>query len=137
MATTEAAFKTEFRKDLLREYPDAHIWTNTDLVSSGLPDFSVLYRMVFMAVEAKFVKALPKKATSNVLSHTVSESQKNFLEKTRYHGHAGIVLIGTPDAAAVMTEIKTNYTLAECLSAPRILKVNGHWQVKGFIHEWK
>lgn len=90
-----------------------------------------------MAVEAKFIAKLPKKKTSLVLSHTVSDAQQAFLNKTRKNGHPGIVLIGTPQAAVVMTEIKTNYTLEECMKAPRIEKVKGVWQVKGFVHVWK
>lgn len=89
-----------------------------------------------MAVEAKFVAEFPKKKTSLVLSHVVSATQQLFLKKTRDNGQVGIVLIGTPHAAAVMTEIKENYTLGELMAAPRIEKIKGVWQVKGFIREW-
>lgn len=138
MATNESEFKQEFKKDLGALYDGAHIWTSNDRVTSGLPDFFVLWAGIFVAIEAKFVNSLPKRKTSLVLSkHPVTPTQAGFLRKTNANGQYGIVLIGSPTAALVMREIKDNYTLEECLSAPRILKSGGQWQLKGFLDEFK
>ena len=137
MATNEAEFKSEFKKDVESEYPGAHIWTSTDLLRSGLPDFYVLWGGLFVAVEAKFITKLLKKKSSLVLSHVVSPSQQSFLRDTQRNKQKGIVLIGSSHAAIVMEDIKENYTLEECLNAPRIRKENGVWQVKGLLNEWK
>lgn len=137
MATNEANFKSEFKKDVEIEYPGAHIWTSTDLLRSGLPDFYILWSGLFVAVEAKFITKLPKKKSSLVLSHVVSPTQQSFLRGTKQNKQKGIVLIGSPQAAIVMEEIKENYTLEECLNAPRIRKENGVWQVKGLLDGWR
>lgn len=137
MATDEGGFKSEFKESLSDEYAGAHIWTSTDLLRSGLPDFYILWNGLFAAVEAKFIKKLPKKKTSFVLSHTVSGAQQEFLKHTQRNKQLGVVLIGSSQAAIVMFEIKENYTLEECLKAPRIEKVNGVWQVKGLLDEWR
>jgi hypothetical protein len=137
MATDEAQFKADFRKDLQNEYPGANIWTNTDLLRGGLPDFCLLDCGLFVAVEAKFVTKLPKKASSKTLTHAVSGQQQEFLRKTQQAGSPAIVLIGSPQTAVVLEEIKENYTLEEVLKARRISRVNGHWQVKGFLDGWR
>ena len=137
MAKDEADFKTEFRKDLQNEYPESNIWTNTDLFRGGLPDFCLLDRGLFVAVEAKFVKSLPKKASAKTLSHPVSPQQQEFLRKTQQAGSPGIVIIGSPQTAIILEEIKENYTLEEVLKARRINKENGVWQVKGFLDVWR
>ena len=137
MANNEASFKKEFKEDLEREYPNSNIWTSTDLLRSGLPDFYVLDCGLFVAVEAKFITKLPKKKTSLVLSHTVTGAQQQFLINTKRAGSPGIVVIGSPQVAIVFETIKENYTLEECLQARRIEKVGGHWQVKGFLDGWR
>ena len=137
MATDEAGFKAEFKKDLKNAYPRSHIWTSTDLLRAGLPDFYILDSGLFVAVEAKFIKKLPKKKTSLVLEHTVSASQQKFLRDTKDAGSPGIVLIGSANAAIVFEEIKENYTVEEVLAARRIEKRNGVWQVKGFLDGWR
>lgn len=137
MATNEAEFKTEFKKDLEAAYPDANVWTSTDLIRSGLPDFYIADAGLFVAVEAKFISKLPKRKTSNVLTHVVSGAQQKFLNDTKRNKFPGIVLIGSKDAALVFEDIKENYTLDECLNARRIKKINGVWQVKGFLDGWR
>ena len=137
MAKNEGEFKLEFKKDLENEYPDANIWTSTDLIRTGLPDFYILDSGLFVAVEAKFITKLPKKKTSFVLNHTVSAAQQKFLKDTQKNKFPAIVLIGSPDAALVFEDIKENYTLDECLKARRIKKINGVWQVRGFLDGWR
>ena len=137
MARDEAEFKTEFRKDLHNEYPRSNIWTSTDLLRGGLPDFYLLDSGLFVAIEAKFVKSLPKKASAKVLSHPVSEKQQEFLRKTQQAGSPAIVLIGSPQTAVIFEDIKENYTLEEVLKARRVVKENGVWKVKGFLDVWR
>lgn len=138
MATSEGEFKSEFKKDLRAEYPSAVMWTNTDLIRSGLPDISILPgRKGYFAIEAKFIKSLPKRSGSKALKHDVSVPQQNFLNDVIKTGNTAIVLIGMTDVACVMREIKQNYTLDELMKAPRIEKIKGHWQVKGFLDEQK
>jgi hypothetical protein len=133
MAVSEGDFKSEFKRDLVGVYPNALVWTNTDLVRAGLPDFSVYHARLFAPIEAKFITALPKRKGSHVLKHEVSASQCTYLKAAQKNGAWGIVLIGTPDVAIYFEEIKNNYTLEECVRAPRIEKVAGKWQVKGFL----
>jgi hypothetical protein len=137
MATNEAEFKSDFRKDLENEYPNANIWTNTDLVRGGLPDFCVLDCGLFVAVEAKFIESLPKNKGSKTLKHPVSGQQQEFLRRTQQAGSPAIVLIGSPQTAVVLENIKENYTLEEVLKAKRISRINGKWQVKGFLDGWR
>lgn len=137
MATCEADFKVEFKEGILHEYPDAHIWTSTDLLRSGLPDFYILWRGLFVAVEAKFITKLPKKSTSLVLSHTVSGAQKQFLEKTNGQGQLGVVVIGSPHAAVVCRDIKENYTLGDITKAHRVRKDGRLWKIGGLLNEWR
>ena len=137
MATNEGDFKAEFKKDLNDAYPRAHIWTSTDLLRAGLPDFYILDGGLFVPVEAKFIKKLPKKKTSFVLSHTVSAAQQQFLRSSQAAGSPAIVLVGSSNAAVVFEEIKENYTVEEVLAARRVEKRNGVWQVKGFLDVWR
>lgn len=134
MATNEGDFKTEFKKDLKNEYPHIVLWTNTDLIRSGLPDISVARPGGnFCAIEVKFVKSLPKKKTSKVLTHEVSIAQMNFLKSIQGTDNEACVLIGMKDVAVCMDDIQENYTLEELLSGRRYEKINGHWQLKGFF----
>jgi len=137
MATDEASFKLEFKKDLRNFLPESMMWANSDKFTSGLPDFCVIDSAKFIAIEAKFTKALPKRPTSKVLDHPVSAAQKAFLCKVLAQGLPAFVLIGTPTAAVIMDKIQENYTLEECLTAPRILKENGRWKVEVLCEFWR
>lgn len=134
MATNEAEFKSEFRGSLLRHYGNrVHLWSPSDKFRSGIADMCISFEGHFLGAEYKFIKTVPKKMETAVLSHEVSKSQISFLEglvRTKNHG---IVVIGMPDVAVVMAEFKSNYTLAEVKAAPRILKVSGQWDVANFI----
>lgn len=134
MASNEAGFKAEFRESLLRHYGDGvHLWSPSDKFRSGIADMCISFNGKFLGVEYKFIKTVPKKPETTVLTHEVSKSQILFLDglvRTKNHG---IIVIGMPDVAVVMSEFKTNYTLQEVKAAPRILKVSGQWDVKNFI----
>jgi hypothetical protein len=129
VATDEAGFKADFKKDLVEQFPTALIWTNTDMFRAGLPDMSALWSSFFFAMELKFIRKIPKRETSKCLTHEVSGPQLDFLNKTRTNDQYSCVLIGLQDVAVLMLELKSNYTLKEILSAPRIERVGGHWKV--------
>ena len=133
MATSESMFKSQFRKDLARHYHNAVVFTNNDMFTYGLPDFSVLWQARYFGVEAKFVDNLPKRGTSKCLKHEVSVPQVEFLKRARETGNHAVVLIGLPDVAVVMQEIKSNYTLDEVLQAMRFERTKGKWLVGGFL----
>lgn len=133
MATSEADFKSGFRGDLRRHYTGSLVWTNTDMFRVGLPDFSVSWNKGFWAVEAKFIKKLPKKPGSKCLNHEVSAMQCDFLKQNRVNGNGSAILIGMPDVAVVMSEIKENYTLEELMAARRVSRKCGAWNVTGFL----
>lgn len=133
MAQDESSFKLEFRRDLRKAYPDAFVFTNNDMFRAGIPDFSVLYRGAFYGIEGKFIKDLPKRTQTKCLHHGVTGNQIEFLSNARRTENYGAVLIGMPDVAALMLEIKNNYTLEELLQAPRFAKIRGHWQVTNFF----
>lgn len=137
MATNEGDFKLEFKIDLKKYLPNAVIWSNSDKYTSGLPDFCIVHDKHFVAIEAKFIKELPKRATSKVLSHEVSAAQKLFLEKVLENKQAAFVVIGSPQAAVVFSKIQSNYSKEECLTTARILKNNGKWDVEGFCELWR
>jgi hypothetical protein len=134
MATSESEFKSQFRKDLARAYPDAHVFTNNDMFRAGLPDFSVLWAGTFIGIEAKFIHELPKHNTSKCLKHEVTTSQIEFLRSARRTKNYSAILIGMPDVAVLMMELKHNYLLGEVLAAPRIERSKGAWQVGNFIN---
>lgn len=138
MATDEASFKLEFKKDV-REYLSGNclVWSSSDRFTSGLPDFFILDRGHFVAVEAKFVKELPKRKSSKVLSHEVSPAQKLFLERVQANGQTGLIALGTPQALIVFERIELNYTLEDCLSAKKFLKIGGKWDLGGLCDFWK
>ena len=136
MATDEASFKLEFKKDVQNYLSNVLIWSASDRFTSGLPDFFILAAGRLVAIEAKFTKTLPKKKTSLVLSHEVSPAQKSFLDRVKSSGGVGLVVVGTPQAAAVFDRIQNNYTLEECLAAPRFTH-NKCWQLGGFSDFWK
>jgi len=129
----EGDFKIEFRKGIESDYPTALVWPNSGVYHTGLPDFCVSYNGRIFGVEAKFVKEMPKRGTTRVLVHETTKPQINFLEKLRNSGGRPILLIGTKLAAVYFTVIKANYTLDECLKAPRLKKVNGVWVTKGLF----
>jgi hypothetical protein len=135
LATDESSFKASFRKDLQAAYAHSLVWTNNDMYRVGLPDFSAVYSGNYYGVEAKFIYKLPKRGTSKVLGHEVSEAQLLFLNKVRDSGGYGCVLVGLNDVAALMFELKSNYTLDELLAAPRIARDKGAWQVHGFFEQ--
>ena len=138
MATDEASFKLEFKRDI-HGYINHHalLWSTSDRVTSGLPDFFILDNGHLVAVEAKFTKELPKKKSSLVLNHEVTPAQKLFLDKTLANKQTALVVIGTPQALVVMTDIKLNYTLEDCLAARRFVKAGSVWQLGGIDDIWK
>lgn len=137
MATDESSFKIEFKKEFVRQMVNGcFTWSSSDRFASGIPDFFILIHGKFVAVEAKFVKTLPKRKTSYVLSHPVSAAQKAFLEKVKENGGTALVVIGTPQAFIIFDEIKLNYTLEECLKAKRFSK-NGCWYAERIYEFWE
>lgn len=133
MATSESDFNSQIRKDLKFYYPNANIWNNSDKFRSGLPDTSVLQGGHFHALEGKFVRELPKRETSKCLTHEVTASQIEFINKTRVAGGYGVIVVGMADIAVWMKEIKPNYTLAELLAAPRINRIGRSWDLSTFL----
>lgn len=137
MASTEASFKTEFRKSLVLEYGDGiFMWSPSDKFRSGISDLLISRSSGLLGVEFKFIKSIPARETTRVLTHEVSTPQISFIENLRRTGNNGVLVIGTPDVAVVMSDLKNNYTLAEVRAAPRIEKRSGVWQVKNFYEEW-
>lgn len=133
MAHDESSFKYSFRKSLAYHFPEALLWTNTDMFNVGLPDFSVLHRGTLFAVEAKFIKKLPVRGTSRALNHPASDKQIAYLTKCRNAGGVGILLIGLSDVAVIMPP-SANFTVEELLSSPyRIEKKGAAWDVSGFF----
>lgn len=134
MATNEANFKSGFKDSLVAHYKDAlHIWSPSDKFRSGISDMCLSFDGRFLGIEAKFIKSVPKKNETTVLSHEVSASQISFINGLIRTKNYGFVLIGMPDVAVVMSEIKANYTLEEIKRAPRILRVGGRWDVTNFL----
>lgn len=133
MATNESEFNTQVRKDLRNAVPEVHVWNNTDKFRYGLPDTSLVFEGHYYAIEGKFVSRLPKRPTSKCLSHEVTATQQEFIRKVRGAGGYACILIGFKDVAAVMLEIKTNYTLDEVLKAPRITRSKGRWEVQPLL----
>lgn len=133
MAVDEAGFKAEFKKDLMGFYPDALIWTNTDMFRAGLPDASALWNTFFFAMEFKFIRKLPKRKTSKCLGHEVTPGQLEFLQKTRSTGQYSCVIVGLQDVAVLMLDLKENYSLEEVLAAPRIERMGKFWNLKNFF----
>lgn len=135
MAVSEADFKAGFKKDLIKQYPEALIWTNTDMFRAGLPDASALWNAHFFAMELKFIRKLPTRQTSKCLTHEVSAGQLDFLRKTRENSQYSCVLIGLQDVAVLMLELKENYILQEILAAPRIERVGKGWDLRNFFNQ--
>lgn len=133
MAVSESDFKAGFKKDLITEYPHALVWTNSDMFRAGLPDASATWNGHFFAMEMKFVSKLPKRKESKCLKHEVSGAQLDFLNKIRLTGHYSCVLVGMSDVAALMLDLKSNYTLDELMIAPRIERVKGKWNCDHFF----
>jgi hypothetical protein len=147
MATSESDFKREFREALNHAYgSSAVIWTNNDMFRAGLPDFSAHYNSRFYAIEAKYVKEPPVRATSKVLGHELSAIQAEFLQNIQRTGGCGVVLIGFSDIAVAVPFSEwavthgipdTNITLERVrLLGRRPLgfpKVKGKWNVTGFF----
>ena len=115
---------------------------------SGLPDFSAHYQGHFFAIEAKFVKAPPTRATSKVLGHELLLRSAEFLGRIHKTGGYGIVLIGFSDVAVAVPFHEwlcvdqvpdTNITLERVrllghdnLGFP---KKNGRWEVGNFFNK--
>jgi len=136
LATNESDFKSSFRRDLKDYHKEAVIWTNTDRFVVGLPDFCVSHQGGFYAIEAKFVRELPKRKESKCLKHEVSAKQADFLNNIRGTSNHAAVLIGFPDVAVVMKEIKSNYTLEEVLDPTKCFTIQrrkGRWDIDLFL----
>lgn len=130
---TEAEFKVSFRKSFVdrcvtREI-NHHEWPVTDPLRSGTSDwfFSVEGRTV--AVEVKFTAKLPKRRTSKVLTHEVSEPQLRFLDRQQQARCHALVLIGMPSVAVFTNTLARNYTLDEVLRMERLEKVGSIWRI--------
>lgn len=134
----EAAAKRAFR-NAVETYSDlgtAFTWTVTDAFRSGLPDFFVAYAGRVIAVEAKFVRKLPAKASSQVLSHEVSQSQLQFMQHFNKSGNCSVVLIGLEDVFVYTRKVQENYSLQELLAMPRIEQDPVHgWDLDQFWRE--
>lgn len=137
MAVSESDFKSDFKRDLVKAYPSALIWTNSDMFRVGLPDMSALYDRNFYAMELKFIRKLPKRGSSKCLTHEVSTSQLEFLNKTRENGQYAAVIIGLKDVAVRMDVLKENYTLDEVLAASRFVRAGGHWQLEVHFNDMR
>lgn len=134
----EASAKKTFRDALHNWSSDLMTWTNTDAFRHGLPDFFIAYSGITMAVEAKFVTDIPKRGTSLVLNHEVSQSQIQFMKNFQKSGNKGVILIGLEDVFVYTTDFKKNYTKDELLVMPRIQKheTQSDWDLTGFIFDF-
>ena len=151
MATNESEFKKEFRDALEFSHgPTVHLWTNNDMFRSGLPDFSALHSGDYFAIEAKYVKSVPARPTSKVLSHELTATQASFLQRAQDTGGYGVVLIGFADIAVAVPfwewsfrekTAETNITLERVRVIGsqnlRFMKQGKHWDVKDFFKRIK
>lgn len=133
----ESQAKKTFRDALSRARPDSMSWTNTDAFKHGLPDFFIACSGKTIAVEAKFIKELPKKGSSKALAHELSLSQIQFLTRFQDTGNKSVVLIGLRDVFAYTTKFQNNYTKDEILLMPRVVKddFTSDWDLSGFLSE--
>ena len=151
MATNESEFKTEFRRDLEREYGhSAQVWTSNDMFRAGIPDFNATWKSRYLSIEAKFVSKLPVRDLSLVLKHELSPLQYTHLKRIHDTGCHGVVLVGLPDIAVAIPiqsllpinpqlEIVTNIQLHFLKKLKEdgfgFVKVRGRWQVQGFFEK--
>lgn len=147
MANNETSFKKEFRDTTKAVYGTrVHMWNTTDLFVSGIPDTMVTFDGISIGWEAKFIKGLPQRDTSKLLTHVVSGTQMTFLENNVLAGGVGLVVVGSPDDALFLPvkyfDRKTgNISKAEFLAAidngdtVRVQKIkrSGMWQVEGLL----
>lgn len=142
MASEESSFKVEFRKAIERVYVNSKVWPNSSEFVSGIPDISVLHNGTFFGIEAKFVKTIPARENTRLLSHELSPLQYKFLQDITTSGNTAGIVIGFPNSFLAIPfnlwpKGKTNISLAEAKHYKDLglefMKLKGVWSVSGTL----
>lgn len=145
MANSETSFKKEFRDTTKAVYGTrVHMWNTTDKFVSGIPDTCLIFTGIGIGWEAKFIKKLPVRESSVLLTHPVSGTQRTFLDNSVLAGGVGLVVVGSPDDALFIPTkyfdrksgniAKGDFMAAiENKDTVRVQKVNHMWQVQGLM----
>lgn len=115
----EHEFNSYLAKEFRKLTPDLKCLKASDKFSIGVSDFLLWYRSKSVAMECKFIKAFPKKPTTDVLSHKFEGPQYSFLQQISMTGSHSYGLVGVASEKKMyLIPIYSlhkdgNYTLAE------------------------
>ena len=143
MATDEAGFKQELKESVRSTFQNQFVWCPMDKIQSGVTDLHVIIDK-FYGIEAKFCKTLPKRDSSNILSHAFSDKQVRFMTQLNNTGAAfgvGVIWLGPSSAVMVhpsqldeagnISRHKIQNLYREC--SQEITKVGKFWDVQRLV----
>lgn len=92
MASNEAEFSAEVRKDLKKVYPDIHQYLIQDAYKSGKKPYDAYFLGIdeFVALEFKFIK----KGVKSLKTDLVTQHQMDYLDEVRLSDQRALVVIG-------------------------------------------
>jgi hypothetical protein len=143
MATDESGFKQELKESIQKIFSKQFAWCPTDKIQSGVTDLHVIIDK-FYGIEAKFCKSLPKRDSSNILSHPFSDKQIRFMTQLNNTGSAfgvGIVWLDKDSAVLIhpsQINKEGNISLGDVQklyrdSDQKIVKRNGTWEIESIV----
>lgn len=83
-------------------HPDVHSWKIHDTYTGGVPDAMYSGPAGVLFVEYKYVKALPKKSTTNI-KHSLSALQVQWLDRMNTSANAALI-IGVEDTCIILVD---------------------------------
>lgn len=124
---TENELNAALSKYFRSKMPKLHPVKVADKVTLGVSDFLLFCAFTSVGLEVKFVKELPMRDTSKVLTHEFSGAQLTFLESIELTGNRGYGLIGVREWDQMILipqeNMQANFTLKELKNASTIGKV--------------
>lgn len=114
---TEHSFIRSLHDRLRRIAPEVYIWKINDAYQGGVAD-AYYSAASDMWVEYKFLKALPKRA-STVIDIGLSALQKQWLSSRHREGRKVCVVVGSPDGSLILpgTDWDRSITSADFISS--------------------
>lgn len=118
---TEGEFNAWLSKKCKKMKPNTKYLKIADKFTVGISDFLIWRNGKTLAIESKFVKKMPTRGTSKILSHIFKGEQKTFLEDMELSGNTAYGVIG------IHTEL--------LVFIPHILiPESGNWTKEDFDH---
>lgn len=100
---TEHSYIRSIHSRLRKDLPDVYVWKINDPYQGGVAD-AYYSGSRDLWVEYKYLKALPKRATTRI-EPGLSELQKDWLRERHAQGRNVAVIIGSPDGSMILPGI--------------------------------